>query len=183
MPWSWERRQGGFGALGTPRGRQPATLTSPPGGPCASPSAGDPMPCERHTPPSLGQLSADQSPTGATGRRWSPRVPAAPVPGSQQPHVLGRSARLRPGGLLPGIRPLPHPPRGGPCWCRKLSVGREGRPPQTPGHAGGGCRGPLLCGVAPKARSQDVGTESHWRVVVAARCHGQERAAGTPLGP
>ena len=36
--------------------------------------------------------------------------------------------------------------------------------------------GPSLCGVAPR-RSQDVGMESHWPVVVTARCHGQERAA------
>lgn len=90
-------------------------------------------------------------------RRFRPRPCAQPL---QQ----GRLRRFPARGLLPESAPTP-PPRGGPCWCRKFQCGREGRPPRPRGTPGGGCRGPLLCGVAPKAGTQDVGTESHWPVV------------------
>ena len=135
---------------------------------------------QRHTPPpSLGQLFADQSPPGAAGRRWSPRVPTpSRVPSrvpSQAPSSLTcyvAPPGFDPGGLLPGIRPLLYPtlPEGATAGVgSSVWAGQEDFPGPR-GTSEVAAVGPSLCGVAPKE-------ESHWPVVETAQCHGQERAA------
>lgn len=155
---------------------------------CAGPSAPDAIP---RAPPSFGQLAAAQSPPGAAGRRWSPRVPAASRVPSQAPNsptcYVGPPGFDSGGGLLPGIHPLPSPhPRGSPCWCPKLSVGRAGRPPRPRGASEVAAVGPSLCGITPREESGcgnrvALAHSSNSRMSRAGE--GGAGLSGTPLGP
>ena len=122
------------------------------------------------------QLRAPRGPLDARGAPGSllppaflPELPAAPRATSLlQASTLGGSPAWNP-------PPTVTHPRGSPCWCRKLSVGRAGRPPRPRGASEVAAVGPSLCGVTPR-RSLDVETGSHWPVEVTAGCHWQERA-------
>ena len=127
-----------------------------------------------------GVLDAGGAPGSLLPPASLPKLPAAPRATSLlQASTLGGSSAWNP-------PPTVAHPRGSPCWCLKLSVGRAGRPPRPRGASEVATVGLSLCGVTPKEES-GCGN----RVTLARRGNSRMSRAGeggaglsgTPLGP
>lgn len=160
---------------------------SPPGGPVPAPQR--PTQYRVHHPvlASSQQLRAPRGPLDADGAPGSPLPPASlpKLPTAPRATSVLQASTL---GGSPAWNPPPtlaHP-RGSPCWCPKLSVGRAGRPPRPRGASEVAAVGPSLCGITPR---EETGCGN--RVALAHSSNSRMSRAGeggaglsgTPLGP